>query len=1074
MTPAAAQRTRRASLGKTTRPSLSGILPRKRLFALFDEGRHSAALWISGPPGCGKTTAVASYLDHARLNCLWYQVDEGDADVATFFYYLGMAARDIADAKGDALPLLTPEYQRSLAVFTRRYFQQLYAKLKPPFAVVFDGCHEVPAFSQLHEVIRDALGELPPGGCAILVSRGDPPASLARLRANRTLATIGWEDLRLTREETASIVIQRRRDLPPPAIEDVYAKTQGWAAGVVLMLEQAKTLASIAEMPELATGPLVFDYLAGEILEKSDAHTRDFLLATAFPPYLTPAIASALSGVEDSARILESLHRNNYFVSQRPAKPEPIYQYHPMLREFLHARTATWPKERRRQLQRQSAQLMESAGSPEDALALYRDALEWDEMTRVIAEHAEAMLAQGRGETLRRWIDDLPPDAQARHPWMVYWAASSQAQLAPREARLLYAKAYKRFASQSPPDRIGTILAASGALDAILYELDDFSLMDRWLAVIDDAVKEGATFPSPAVEARVSTSMFTAATLREPHRRDTRQWIERALACSQDSPDPNLRMSVGLLAALTLMWTGLYGRAHALIEAMQKVANAPGVTPFSLTTLKNVEAEYYMLTADHDRCLRSIREGLDITRATGVQTWLFQLLVYGYGGALGSSDLETAAELARQWGEQGATAGRFDQVFFHHFRAWEAMLRKDVMRALQEEKTALRMAVEVGCPYFEALCRLAMAEILAECGDERKSIAHLQQLREIVEKINNRHLEFTCLLGFARLALEHGRTRTGLTALRRGLALGREYGYTHFLWWRPATMARVCAYALEAGIETDYVRDLIRRRNLAAEGPPMLIETWPWMFRVRAMGRFELLRYEEPVGTVGKAQKRPLELLKVLIAHGGERVSEAAIIEAMWPRIDGDSAHRSFTTTLHRLRKLLGDDAALTLHDGKLSLDRRRFWVDVWAFDQAVDEVDRLARQSHGLVDAPRLEKLAERVMELYRGSLFVDDAEEAWHVQARERQRSRFIRAMTAIGRCWEETGHHDRALACYERCLEADPLAEGFYRNLIVCYQRMERRAEAIEAYNRCRKALASLDVEPSAETRALYERL
>ena len=211
--------------------------------------------------------------------------------------------------------------------------------------------------------------------------------------------------------------------------------------------------------------------------------------------------------------------------------------------------------------------------------------------------------------------------------------------------------------------------------------------------------------------------------------------------------------------------------------------------------MKNVEAMYFMLTADEERCLQAMREGLEITHATGAHTWVFQLTVYGYGAALAAQDLDAAAALARQFEEQGRSAARFDLVFYHHFRAWEAALRKDLMRALQEEKTAVRMAVEVGCPYFEALCRLALAEILAECGDERKSIIHLQQLRSIVEKIDNRHLEYTCLLGFARLALEHGRQRAGLTALRRGLALGREYGYSHFLWWRPAAMARLCAYA---------------------------------------------------------------------------------------------------------------------------------------------------------------------------------------------------------------------------------------------------------------------------------------
>src|SRR5207253_665460 len=102
-----------------------------------------------------------------------------------------------------------------------------------------------------------------------------------------------------------------------------------------------------------------------------------------------------------------------------------------------------------------------------------------------------------------------------------------------------------------------------------------------------------------------------------------------------------------------------------------------------------------------------------------------------------------------------------------------AMLRRDLMRALQNEKTALRMAVEVGCPYFEALCRLALAQVLFECGDERKCIVQLRRMRAIVRDIPNRHLEFACLIGFADMALEHGRRRPGLRALRVGLEIGR-------------------------------------------------------------------------------------------------------------------------------------------------------------------------------------------------------------------------------------------------------------------------------------------------------------
>ncbi|MEK7699811.1 MAG: hypothetical protein AAB332_05350, partial [Planctomycetota bacterium] len=41
-------------------------------------------------------------------------------------------------------------------------------------------------------------------------------------------------------------------------------------------------------------------------------------------------------------------------------------------------------------------------------------------------------------------------------------------------------------------------------------------------------------------------------------------------------------------------------------------------------------------------------------------------------------------------------------------------------------------------------------------------------------------------------------------------------------------MARLCVEALEAGIETEYVRNLIRKRDLIPDSPPLGCENWPW------------------------------------------------------------------------------------------------------------------------------------------------------------------------------------------------------------------------------------------------------
>jgi ATP/maltotriose-dependent transcriptional regulator MalT len=1008
---------RRTPLGKTTRPLLAEILPRGRVFALLEQSADLPLTWVSGPPGSGKTTAVASWLDHAPQRCLWYQIDEGDADPATFFYYLGLAAADLEGADPAPLPLLTPEYHAGLLAFTRRYAQELYARLKPPFVIVFDGYHEVPASSPLHEAMREALHHLPPGGRAIVVSRVDPPAELARLRANRQLAHIGWEELRLTREETGSIAARRRPEFEPEARAALYEKTQGWAAGLVLLLEQARMGVPIAAAPDLATRQLVFDYLAGEILQKSDARTQEFLLHSAQLAQMTPALAQALSGDAGAGDTLARLHRENYFVARREAAGEPVYQYHPMFREFLLARAQeVLPKERRRQLQKDAAALMEGAGQVEEAVALARDGHDWEAMALLIERHAGVMLAQGRAETLVHWIEDLPPEILQAHPWAAYWAAACQVQRAPREGRLGFERAYELFRAQAAPEEAGMVLAASGAMYAILYELDDFSLLDRWIAVLDDTARAEVRVGSPEAEARVASSMFIALTLRQPQRRDIGEWIERALAASRAAPDVNLKMFVGLLAALTLMWTGVHLRARELLEAMRRLAAAPGVSPFSLITLKNLEAMHHMLNAESGPGLAAMREGLELARAAGVHTWSFQLLVYGYGSALGAGELEAAAPLVRQLEVQSGGAGRFNLCLHHHFQAWEAGLRKDPMRALQQEKMALRMAIEVGCPYFEVLTRLAMAQILAECGDERKCVSHLRQMRALARDIDSRHLEYACLLGFADIALEHGRQRAGLNALRRGFVLGREHGYQHFLGWQPAAMARLCAHALAAGIEPEYAKHLVKRRALAPERPPLEVPDWPWQFRVHTLGGFRLLRHGEPLAAGGaKAQRRPLELLKVLIAQGGERVAEELITDAMWPRIDGDSAHRSFTSTLHRLRKLLGDERALVLHEGKLSLDARHCWVDVWALERLCAEID--AAVQGGRVAPAEAERLGARLRELDRGAFLANEGEEPWSLRPRERLRARMVRALGQLGAYWEAAGQPQRARAARER---------------------------------------------------------
>ena len=161
------------------------------------------------------------------------------------------------------------------------------------------------------------------------------------------------------------------------------------------------------------------------------------------------------------------------------------------------------------------------------------------------------------------------------------------------------------------------------------------------------------------------------------------------------------------------------------------------------------------------------------------------------------------------------------------------MLKGDVLGAYELQRKALRIATEMGLPFFEVLCRVGLAQILVECGDENKAVNHLRELRRIAKQIDNALLEFMSLLTYAHIALSHGRVNSGLKALAYAFRVGRERGYMHCVWWQPRIMAGLAATALRNDIEPEYAKRLIRARNLVPDEPPLISSPGPGLIGSR-------------------------------------------------------------------------------------------------------------------------------------------------------------------------------------------------------------------------------------------------
>src|SRR5262249_10329627 len=243
----------------------------------------------------------------------------------------------------------------------------------------------------------------------------------------------------------------------------------------------------------------------------------------------------------------------------------------------------------------------------------------------------------------------------------------------------------------------------------------------------------------------------------------------------------------------------------------------------------------------------------------------------------------------------------------------------------------LRLALEAGGALGEAVAPLLSAQGLHARGAGSDAREQLDRGVEVGRALSSAYVEFMAPPPQARPWLGGGQASRGLQALRIAMALGREHGYVNSHVWIPAIMAGLCARALDAGIEQDYVRGLVQKRGLVPESPPVEAEAWPWPVKILTLGRFEVLLDGEPVRFARKVQRKPLALLKALVAFGGRGVREELVMDALWPDAEGDAARVALASALHRLRGLLGREQAILRQEGLLSLDSRHCWVDVWA-----------------------------------------------------------------------------------------------------------------------------------------------
>ena len=191
------------------------------------------------------------------------------------------------------------------------------------------------------------------------------------------------------------------------------------------------------------------------------------------------------------------------------------------------------------------------------------------------------------------------------------------------------------------------------------------------------------------------------------------------------------------------------------------------------------------------------------------------------------------------------------------YQAGIAFLRNDLSSALKHAEEAVTNTVDLCLPFLTATSRIGLAKVLVELGETGKAREQLGAALEYAQVMRSAFTEVLCLLAKASLELKERHIDQANETIQKGLRIARQNEYLCLdYWWRPKVMADLLAHALEAGIEVEYVRSVIQRRNLRA--PSAALTRWPYPITITTLGRFELVMADVPITMLGKTQRKPL------------------------------------------------------------------------------------------------------------------------------------------------------------------------------------------------------------------------
>jgi LuxR family transcriptional regulator, maltose regulon positive regulatory protein len=404
------------------KPKLRAPLPRpeqivrRRLFDLLRNASDCKVSVISAPTGYGKTTLLAYWrqVEEADLPFAWVSLDEQDNDPIRLWRHIVEALRRVLPDEEsfgtDVLVGMSAVGQRFVGETLPTLINEL-AELSREVVLVLDD-YQFVTEEDAHESVAFFVEHLPENFHLVISSRSDPPLPLGRWRARGEMNEIRTEQLAFSEEEAECLLNEKMGlDIGSDDLSVLLERTEGWPAGIYLASLSLQNKEDKHAFIESFRGSnrYIVGLLGEEVLSGLTEDVRAFLLETSILRTMTGPLCGAVTGREDSTKLLRELAHSNLFVVSLDEQGE-WYRYHHLFSELLLYELKSGRPDLVPSLRSRASVWLEDAGFFEEAIRQAIEANDYERVGLLIARHWYGYVSAGQTATVQRWLESFPEE----------------------------------------------------------------------------------------------------------------------------------------------------------------------------------------------------------------------------------------------------------------------------------------------------------------------------------------------------------------------------------------------------------------------------------------------------------------------------------------------------------------------------------------------------------------------------------------------------------------------------------------------------------------------------------------